>query len=221
MDVFLLHTPPFDGKGLRERLRGLEDAVEAGYTQYVGVSNFSLPQIKEARQLLAKNELVCVQNALNMINKQWLYDVVPYTEREGMMFMAEMPLARGMLCKNEKIHLLTSDDPWLPSWRVVSPSQFALNWLLCLPSVVAIPKMGSIKHVEENLGALGWKMPSSVWRSLELTPDKCGLNIRNVLDNLRYYSSPDLFKIHSKHYLNPKNLLDYAQRASFSRRNHI
>ena len=37
-----------------------------------------------------------------------------------------------------------------------TPSQIALNWLLCQENVVTITKAANPLHLAENMGALGW-----------------------------------------------------------------
>jgi diketogulonate reductase-like aldo/keto reductase len=38
-----------------------------------------------------------------------------------------------------------------------TPSQAALNWLIC-KGALPIPGAHSVKHVQENAGALGWRL---------------------------------------------------------------
>jgi aryl-alcohol dehydrogenase-like predicted oxidoreductase len=38
-----------------------------------------------------------------------------------------------------------------------SPSQVALNWVIC-KGALPIPGAHSVKHVQENAGALGWRL---------------------------------------------------------------
>ena len=39
-----------------------------------------------------------------------------------------------------------------------TPAQIAINWLTSQTNVVTLSKMGSPKHIDENLGAIGWTM---------------------------------------------------------------
>jgi diketogulonate reductase-like aldo/keto reductase len=38
-----------------------------------------------------------------------------------------------------------------------TPSQVALNWLMC-KGALPIPGVHSLKHVQENAGAMGWRL---------------------------------------------------------------
>jgi diketogulonate reductase-like aldo/keto reductase len=42
----------------------------------------------------------------------------------------------------------------------------ALNWLIAKDDVVAIPKAASLPHVEENAGAVGWRMSAEDYEAL-------------------------------------------------------
>ncbi|MEM4501611.1 MAG: aldo/keto reductase, partial [Thermofilaceae archaeon] len=39
-----------------------------------------------------------------------------------------------------------------------TPIQVALNWVIWRDQVIAIPKASRKEHVEENVGAAGWKL---------------------------------------------------------------
>lgn len=156
MDLYLLHWPPEDAN-LRERMKGLEEVVKRGLARYVGVSNFSVELIEEARSYLSTVDIVAVQNRMSVAYRVYERDVVPYTEREGMMFMAYTPLEKGRLAR----------DPLLARVGAKygkTAAQVALNWLLCIPPVVAIPKAARIEHVEENAGATGWRLSREDWK---------------------------------------------------------
>lgn len=161
MDLCLLHAPPWDGTPLDNRVKALEDIVEKGYSRFVGVSNFNVAQIKFARHCLSKVDVVAVENCLNLNDKHWLYDVVPYTEREGMLFIAHRPIDTGQFVVSKGILVAVAKNYGKTN------IQTALNWLICLPSVLPIPKSGNICHLSENVGALGWRLSSHDWTRLE------------------------------------------------------
>ncbi len=39
-----------------------------------------------------------------------------------------------------------------------TPAQIAINWLISQPNTVGLVKSTNPKHLEENLGALGWQL---------------------------------------------------------------
>jgi diketogulonate reductase-like aldo/keto reductase len=154
MDLCLLHAPPWDGSPLPDRIRALEDIVNAGYARFAGVSNFNVAQIKQARQCLNKIDIVAVENELSLQCKRWLFDVVPYAAHEGMLFIAYRPIDTGRLAT------LHGDLSAVARKYHKTNIQTGLNWLMSIPSVIPIPKAGNLRHLSENLGSLGWMMSS-------------------------------------------------------------
>jgi len=73
--------------------------------------------------------------------------------------MAYTPLETGRLASNRALSSVAS--------RLHKTAlQVALNWLLCLKPVIPIPKAGKVKHVEENVGAAGWRLSLDDWKIL-------------------------------------------------------
>jgi len=163
MDLYLLHWPPWDGN-LRERMKGLEDVVKNGLAMHIGVSNFSVELIEEARSYLSTVEVAAVQNRMSVADKRYLRDVVPYTQRSGMVFMAYTPLETGGLASN---HMLSQVAARYGKTAV----QAALNWLICIEPVIPIPKAGKVKHVDEDAGAAGWRLSKEDWQLLNRSLD--------------------------------------------------
>jgi len=65
--------------------------------------------------------------------------------------MAYTPLEKGLL----------ANDPFLSEIGKKygkTSAQVALNWLISKEMVVAIPKAIKMEHIEENAGAMGWKL---------------------------------------------------------------
>jgi len=45
-----------------------------------------------------------------------------------------------------------------------TPAQLALNWLIRKDTVIAIPKASKKEHIEENCGAMGWRLSEKDYR---------------------------------------------------------
>lgn len=163
MDLCLLHWPPTD-HNLRERMRGLEEAVRNGLTRHVGVSNFTVELLEEAASYLSTVQIAAVQNRMSVADKRYVRDVVPYAQRKGMMFMAYTPLERGGLASNQ---LLSKVGARYGKTAV----EVALNWLISLEPVVPIPKAAKIEHVDENAGAAGWRLSRGDWELIDRSFD--------------------------------------------------
>jgi pyridoxine 4-dehydrogenase len=88
IDVWQYHAPDPDYT-IEESLAPAKEAVEAGLIRFVGVSNFSVEQIKRARDVV---DIVSVQNQYNPWYRQPEFDgVLEYCENESLTFLPWSP----------------------------------------------------------------------------------------------------------------------------------
>jgi len=156
IDLYLIHWPPTEVP-LCETMRGLEAVVSRGYATFIGVSNFGLELIEEARSCLSREDIVAVENKFSLLDRRDEDTVIPYAEKEGMLYLAYTPLEKGQLSKDSFLAEIGKKYG-------KTATQVALNWLIVINPVVPIPKASSIKHVEENAGAMGWRLSQEDWR---------------------------------------------------------
>lgn len=150
IDLYLIHWPN-PQIPLRETMKALEKLVSLGLVRYIGVSNFTVELVEEARSYLSKEDVVANQVKYNLLDRRIEADILPYCKRERITIMAYTPLAKGVLAR----------DKFLESIGLKygkTAAQTALNWLICDENVIAIPKASNLKHVEENAGAMGWRL---------------------------------------------------------------
>jgi aryl-alcohol dehydrogenase-like predicted oxidoreductase len=85
---------------LEETLRAFDDLVRQGKVLYVGVSEWSAEQIKQALEIadsLGLDRIVSNQPQYNMLRRTIEANVVPLCEREGVGQLVYQPLAQGVL----------------------------------------------------------------------------------------------------------------------------
>ena len=150
IDLYLVHWPNPEVP-LRETMRAMEKLVEMGIVRYVGVSNFTVELLEEAQSSLAREEIVANQVKYNLLERGVELEILPYCEREGITIMAYTPLAKGALARDEYLAEIGRKYE-------KTAAQVALNWLIYRDNVVAIPKASKVSHVEENAGAMGWRL---------------------------------------------------------------
>lgn len=155
IDLYLLHWPA-EGVPICETMRAMEGLVEEGLVRHIGLSNFGVGGIEEARACLSRVDIAAVQNRHSLMYRAYERDVIPYCEREGMMFMSYTPLEKGRLARDSFLA-----EVGRRYGRTAA--QVALNWLIVLEPVVAIPKAARIEHLEENAGAMGWRLEREDW----------------------------------------------------------
>lgn len=205
VDVLLIHWPdvdtPFD-----ETMTALDDIVKAGKARYVGLSNFTLDQIKECMKI---RRVDVVQYGLHMFDRRMEKEIFPYCHKEGIGVMVYGPLAFGMLGgeftedtefdKND----WRSDENMLPELflRMFAKENFrrnmkvveelkpiakglgkkvphlALRWVLSNPAV-STPLVGTrtTEEVEDNLGALGWTLSEGDMKEIDAVFSRHGID---------------------------------------------
>ncbi|MBI1978932.1 MAG: aldo/keto reductase [Candidatus Aenigmarchaeota archaeon] len=161
MDLYLLHWPNPDIP-LKETMRAMEYLLEQELTKFIGVSNFSVEEMKEAQSYLDGAKIVTNQVEYSLLEREPEKELIPFCRKNKIIFTAYSPLGHGKLVK-KKILLLGV----LSKKYNKTPAQIALNWLISKDSVITIPKASNINHVEENAGAVGWKLEKSDMEQLD------------------------------------------------------
>ena len=180
VDIFYSHRPDPETP-LEETMGALASAVCQGKALYVGISNYSQEQTRQAARILRDLGTPCLihQPRYSMLDR-WVEDgLLDTLEEEGIGSIVFSPLAQGQLTdrylngipegaratKTERVWL-TPDDVQqnLPKIRKLnelarqrgqSLAQLALAWVLRKPQVTsALIGASSVKQLETNLAAL-------------------------------------------------------------------
>ena len=155
IDLLQLHEPnPFIP--IVETMGVLADLVDAGKIRFVGVSNFSMEQLKEAQKTLIKYPIVSNQVRYNLIDRTIEKDLLPYCQANRVTVIAYCPLARGLDRIRDCDPTGVIDE--LARMTGKSPAQIVINWCVCKDGVVAIPKGNSSQHILDNCGASDWRL---------------------------------------------------------------
>ncbi|MFB2921526.1 aldo/keto reductase [Aerosakkonema funiforme] len=153
IDLWQYHSPDPDYT-IESALAPAKEAVEEGLIKFVGVSNFSVEQIKRARDVV---EIVSVQNQYNPWYRQPEFDgVLEYCEKEGLTFLPWSPLGGsnrvGRLKNMKPISQLAKE-------KKVSVYNIVLAWLMAKsPCVVPIPGASKVSSIEDSVCAAEVKL---------------------------------------------------------------
>jgi diketogulonate reductase-like aldo/keto reductase len=158
-------------------MRGMEALVDASKVRFVGVSNFSIRDLKNAQAALSKHRIIANQVRYSLIERTIEGGLLQYCREKGITVLAYSPLATGLA----NIRTL---DPERVLDRAAeashkSEAQIALNWCISKENVIAITKASTVAHVMENLGASGWILQPDLARLLE---DKITYRKRGALE---------------------------------------
>ncbi len=140
IDLYLIHWPN-EAIPLEESLRAMEKLKEDGKVRFIGVSNFDVSLLDQARNTTRFPILTDQVEYHPYLSQKPLLE---YCQKHRVILTAYSPLARGRL----------SQDPLLV--RIAEKygktvAQVVLRWLIEQDMVVAIPKAKSEKHQKENL----------------------------------------------------------------------
>jgi aryl-alcohol dehydrogenase-like predicted oxidoreductase len=148
IDLYQLHAPdmnvPFD-----ESVGALAELQQAGKIRWIGLSNVSVEEIKEAESAVT---VVTVQNRLSPYFKEALGNgVLEYCEKEGIGFLAYSPVGGGRLNKR-----LVDNQPAvdIAQKHGASPHSVVIAWVLAQgTTVIPIPGARTAEHAVDSAGA--------------------------------------------------------------------
>lgn len=190
VDLYQIHWPsPI--LSIPRLMDALADAVAEGKARYVGVSNYSAEQMKQAHEALARRGVPLVSNQVEyslLQRKPEQNGVLAACNQLGVTLIAYSPLAMGLLTgkytpttipsgprrfqSRFKPENLAAIVPVTQLLREIgqahakNPGQVALNWLI-QHGTLPIPGAKSARQASDNAGALGWNLSSSEVEALD------------------------------------------------------
>jgi aryl-alcohol dehydrogenase-like predicted oxidoreductase len=117
VDLYQIHWPPEpDSPKLEEAWSTMADLKREGKVRWIGVSNFSVQQMRRAKAIAP---ITSLQPPYSLINRAVEEDILPYCLREGIGVIVYSPMASGLLTgamTRERAAKLPKDD-----WRRTDP----------------------------------------------------------------------------------------------------
>ena len=194
IDVYLVHWPDRDTP-FKETLAALDELVQAGKVRYVGLSNFTPPELKRC---MASRRIDVLQYGYNMFDRRQAKWIFPYAQEHSIGMMAYASLASGLLSGALHQDTVFEGEDWRQSGgsentlRLFVPgiyqrniqavdeikaiaadlgkslAQLALNWVLSHPAVsTALVGTRTVAELEDNLPVLGWTLTEDVKRAID------------------------------------------------------
>ncbi|HEV8714068.1 MAG TPA: aldo/keto reductase [Candidatus Binatia bacterium] len=168
IDLYQIHWPN-SYVPIKETMRAMETLVDRRLVKFIGVSNFSVSELRAAQATTSKYPIVSNQVLYNLNSRDIEQDLFPYCQKHDVTIIAYTPLDDGRLAT-------PSRSRRSPSLRVLeqvtaevqkTPAQVALNWCTSRSHVIAIPKSDSVTRTEENCQASGWRLSPAQSRRLD------------------------------------------------------
>jgi len=144
LDLYLLH---WRGRiPLRDTVEAFRRLQEQGKIRAWGVSNFDVDDMEELFSVPGGNACTANQVLYNPEHRGIEFDLLRWCGRHKVTVMAYSPLGQaGSLLHSAPLRSIAQK-------HAVSPAQAALAWCL-RQQVLAIPKAGSVAHIEQNAAA--------------------------------------------------------------------
>ena len=156
IDLYQIHFPNYNVP-IEETMSAMELLVKQGKIRYIGVSNFSMGELEEARSVMKSNEIVSDQVEFSILARGPEKGLLEHCQKERITIIAYSPLGSGALYTPKYGKLLEALSA-IGEAHGKTATQIALAWLLAKEGVVAIPKAGSKEHVLEDVGAADIKL---------------------------------------------------------------
>lgn len=145
VDLALIHWPsPDDEVPMAEYLGALRDAQREGLTDHIGISNFTIAQMDQAREILGDTPIFTNQVEVHpfLSNRA----VVEHAQKLGITVTGYMPLAVGKVMGDETLQRIAAAHN-------ATPAQVAIAWVASR-GIVPIPSSTRPSHQKANLDAL-------------------------------------------------------------------
>ncbi len=180
IDLYQVHWPD-ESTPIEETMDTLLQIQEAGKIRYIGVSNYSVDQMKES---LKYGQIVSLQPMYSMLEREIEKEILPFCVENDIGIICYSPLASGVL--TGKYNENTKFEDWrgkgiignftgdvfvshikkvkeiakIAQKHGKTTAQLAINWLLHQRGVTtAIVGVKNPNQVEQNTGAVGWDIP--------------------------------------------------------------
>ena len=146
VDLFLIHWPN-EATPMAETFRGLQRVFEEGEAKGIGVSNFTVKHLEEARRI---SKVPISVNQIKYHPGAEQRDVLQWCRDHGVAVTAYSPLGKGRALRDSAL-------AGIAKRHGKTPAQTALRWLI-QKGMVVIPKASSRAHLEENMDVFGWAL---------------------------------------------------------------
>jgi diketogulonate reductase-like aldo/keto reductase len=157
LDLYLLHWPSGQ-HAIAETMGALEALVSAGKTRFIGVSNFTVGELRVAQRCLTSERLACNQVLYHIGSRGIETEIVPYCRQEGIAVVGYSPFAQGAFPPRDRRQREVLET--IGQTHGKTPRQVVLRFLTNEDGVFAIPKATQVEHVRENAAGAAWALSS-------------------------------------------------------------
>ncbi|MCT3020622.1 aldo/keto reductase [Pediococcus pentosaceus] len=181
IDIFYIHFPD-ETTNKAEAIEALVKARDAGKIKAIGVSNFSLEQIKEAN---ADDVIDVVEDHYSLVHRDAEKELIPYLNEHNITFVPYFPLASGILtgkyaktdsgkfnqysqAEFDRIIDAVEKVRGIAESKDATVAQVVLAWYLKNPNLgVVIPGARKAEQVKSNVKATAIELSDQEYRQID------------------------------------------------------
>lgn len=181
IDIFYIHFPD-ETTNKAEAIEALVKARDAGKIKAIGVSNFSLEQIKEAN---ADDVIDVVEDHYSLVHRDAEKELIPYLNEHNITFVPYFPLASGILtgkyaktdsgkfnqysqAEFDRIIDAVEKVRGIAESKNATVAQVVLAWYLKNPNFgVVIPGARKAEQVKSNVKATAIELSDQEYRQID------------------------------------------------------
>ena len=193
IDLYQLHWPNYRVP-IEETMGAMEQLVDAGKIRFIGVSNFSVGELRKAQATLTKHKIVSNQLRYSLVERTIEGRMMRYCEQAGIIIIAFSPLG-------ERFSRVLANDPEGILAQVAkrtgrTAAQVALNWVIVKKNIIAIPKASTVEHAIEDCAASGWRLVQEDYSLLE---KKIRFKRRGSLEAIVRHKAKHVLQLFGRH----------------------
>ncbi len=143
IDLYLIHWPN-PAIPVKETISAMEELVNSGLVKNIGVSNFSVTQLKGAMEATKISSICANQIEYNFGNRSGEKEIIPFCEENGVDVIAYTPIMKGKIDGFRNLESVARKHG-------ASAVQIALRYIM--ERALPIPKTSSKIHLDELLKA--------------------------------------------------------------------
>ncbi len=155
IDLYQIHWPNPD-EDIEEAWTEMARLKQEGKVRWIGVSNFSVDQMRRAQEI---SPITSLQPPYNMLRRSIEEKILPFTEEQGIGVIVYSPMLSGMLTggmTKERAAGLSSDD-----WRSRNPEFQEPKLSRNLALVDLLKEIGTKRQVPTAAVAVAWVLHHS------------------------------------------------------------
>jgi diketogulonate reductase-like aldo/keto reductase len=164
LDLYQLHWPNYT-VSIGETMSAMERLVETGKVRFIGVSNFTVAELRRAQSVLSTARIVSNQVRYSLVDRTPEDGLLQYCGAQQISLLAFSPLATDF----DNMRRCDPSDALGQVAAAVGKTraQVALIWCLSHAVVIPIFKANKVEHVRENCAVSGWELSAEHRQLLE------------------------------------------------------